>query len=325
MSRTKPLGILKPLSLAALSLTLSACKISTPPDDPYENFNRAAYGFNQGVDRAILKPVAEVYNDILPWPARTGFRNFFSNLNDVPTTGNDILQGNFKQALNDAWRFAINSTVGIFGVFDVASKIGLPKHKTDLGMTFRIWGFKRSPYTVIPLLGPSTVTNAVGTTVQFNYMSLWRHIYPVRWRNVLLGTWVVSNRADLLGFEEARRAAAFDPYVFDRNAYIQYRDNLYREHLIQRGWTERLKREGLDQDQDPLGDDPFVEEAPTQPPLKHDAENKKRLGPPLKPEHISKQQDTAANREGTIKAHVELPPVKVARVAPQQLDDEDVA
>ena len=131
------------------------------PADPYEPFNRVMYNFNDFIDRALLKPAAKLYNKIMPIPLRKGISNIFSNLDNIPTVANDVLQTNFYQAASDSWRFAINSTVGIAGFFDVAEDLGLERNFEDLGLTFAQWGWKTSNYLVLPFIGPSTVRDGL--------------------------------------------------------------------------------------------------------------------------------------------------------------------
>jgi phospholipid-binding lipoprotein MlaA len=213
------------VSLAGLSLVniAHAATIDAPISDPYENFNRHAYKLNDTLDRAILKPVAKVYKTILPWPVTKGISNFFGNLNDIPTTANDLLQAKFYQATSDAWRIVINSTVGLGGLVDVASKIGLEKHHEDLGLTFAHWGHRSSNYFVIPLFGPSTVRDTIARPINFFYLTVYPYINDTSFRNQLWLGSVVSDRADALAFDKVIKEASFDPYIFQRNAYLEYR------------------------------------------------------------------------------------------------------
>ena len=139
------------------------------PADPFETYNRSAYRFNQTIDKFALKPVAEVYNQLLPGPAKKGVVNFFDNLYELPTIANELLQANFMQAAGNSWRFVINSTIGLLGFIDVASHIGLPKYYTDFGITLQRWGIKPTPYLVLPILGPSTVTDALAIPIDYQF------------------------------------------------------------------------------------------------------------------------------------------------------------
>lgn len=199
-------------------------------DDPYETYNRHMYAFNDQIDRAILKPVAKAYNFVLPSFVRTGIDNFFSNLDEVPSIINDLLQAEFYHATSDTWRFAINSTFGIGGFFDPASKIGLEEHYNDLGLTFAKWGYESSSYFVLPILGPRTVRDSLGVGGDFFALSVYPYIVnrPVRFGLVTL--WLIEYRAQLLQFDSTINALAFDPYVFQRNAYLQHRTAAIREN-----------------------------------------------------------------------------------------------
>src|SRR5437867_471452 len=130
---------------------------SSTPGDPLEKFNRAMYGFNEGLDRHAIKPAADAYVKVIPRPVRTGVGNFFSNLAYLNVIVNDLLQAKFRQGLDDSGRVVVNSTVGIAGIFDPATKWGLPVHENSLGTTLGKWGVRPGPYLVIPVLGPSTV------------------------------------------------------------------------------------------------------------------------------------------------------------------------
>lgn len=120
--------------------------------DPFESYNRAMFSFNDALDKNIVRPVAEGYDAVLPGPVKTGVSNFFSNLGDIFVILNDILQFKFKQAVSDTGRFLFNSTIGLYGLIDVATPMGLDKHKEDFGQTFATWGIGQGPYIVLPFL-----------------------------------------------------------------------------------------------------------------------------------------------------------------------------
>ena len=124
-------------------------------NDPFEDLNRDIFAFNEKLDEKILKPTALVYRKVTPQFARTGVTNFFNNLEEIDTTINQVLQGEIKYAFNDAGRFLINTTIGLFGLIDIASKIGLEKHEEDFGQTLGVWGISPGPYIMLPFLGPS--------------------------------------------------------------------------------------------------------------------------------------------------------------------------
>lgn len=207
----------------AISCGSTIALAGSNPDDPYEDFNRHAFKLNEGLDKAVFKPVATVYKTVLPWPVTKGVNNFFSNLSDVPTVINDLLQAKFYQAASDTWRFVINSTVGILGLIDVASKIGLEKHHQDFGLTLAVWGYKNSAYLVLPIFGPSTVRDGIAFPVNQSYFNVYPYIYPVTTRNTLYALNLINTRAQLLEVDKLINQAAFDRYTFERNAYLQRR------------------------------------------------------------------------------------------------------
>lgn len=199
------------------------------PDDPYEPFNRAMFRFNDAIDRAVLKPIATLYNTVLPKPVTKGLSNVFSNIDNIPTIINDVLQFNFYQATSDTWRFAINSTVGILGFFDVARVIGLEPNSEDLGLTFARWGYEHSNFLVLPFLGPLTVRDAIAWPFNYQYMTIYPYINPINARYAIYGTGIVVRRADLLRYQDVFTQVTLDKYVFLRNAYMQR-----RAYLIER-------------------------------------------------------------------------------------------
>lgn len=220
--------VIRSIGLSAIGLTCCSHAFADTarvvnPNDPYEPFNRAMYRFNDGLDKAIFKPIATFYTRVVPKPMMKGVSNVFSNIDTVPTVVNDVLQGNLHQATSDAWRLLINTTVGIGGFFDVAGDIGLEHNTEDLGLTFAKWGYKKSNYLVIPFIGPSTVRDGIAWPINYQFLTIYPYIYPVRTRNIIYGTSLVSKRADLLRFQNVMEQASLDKYVFMRNAYLQRR------------------------------------------------------------------------------------------------------
>lgn len=194
--------------------------------DPLEGFNRAMYRFNDTVDIYVLKPVAQGYRAALPSPVRTGVSNFFGNLHDPVIMLNNLLQGKVVDAISDLWRFIVNTTVGIYGLFDVASELGLEKHNEDFGQTLGKWGAGEGFYVVLPFIGPSSLRDGTGFYVD-------QQAYPPNnmeegsTRDKLLLVEVVNKRAQLLDASDILdQAAGKDPYVFVREAYRQRRKNL---------------------------------------------------------------------------------------------------
>ena len=213
--------------LLSLSL-LSGCATiegEADPDDPLESFNRAMYSFNDTLDRAVLKPVAQGYNAVLPAPVNKGVSNFFSNIDDVVVLFNDILQLKFDQTLSDGARIFFNTTIGLLGIFDVASGMDLPKHDEDFGQTLGYWGVDTGAYIVWPFFGPSNVRDTVGL-IGDAYVNPLYDIEPGGDRTALVVVDVIDRRAGLLSASKILKEAALDPYLFVRDAYLQRRQNL---------------------------------------------------------------------------------------------------
>lgn len=217
--------------------------------DPYERFNRVMYNFNDFLDNAVLKPVATFYNKVMPKPLNKGIKNFYSNIDTIPTVFNDVLQGNFYQASSDAWRLGINSTIGIVGFFDFAADMGLDPNQEDFGLTLAQWGYTDSNYLVLPFFGPSTPRDAVGLPVDYYIFSIYPHIKPPMRRYELYALGVVARRADLLSYQNVLEEASIDKYAFLRDAYLQR-----RAYLIQRNkelgdpYLEKNKQETNEQE-----------------------------------------------------------------------------
>jgi phospholipid-binding lipoprotein MlaA len=184
------------------------------------------FGFNEGVDNAIIKPLASGYKTVMPEIARTGVTNFFSNLRDVWIGVNNILQGKVGAGASDFGRFAINSTIGILGLFDVASNAGFEKHNEDFGQTLGRWGVGSGAYVVLPILGPSTVRDGVSLlVVDWHGDPLW-YVGNIPTRNELIVVRTVDSRANLLDASRLAEEAALDHYAYVRDAYLQRRRSL---------------------------------------------------------------------------------------------------
>jgi phospholipid-binding lipoprotein MlaA len=211
--------------LAAIAGLLSGCATSGSPKDPIEGFNRAMFSFNEGLDKAVIKPVAQGYDYVLPQPVKTGVTNFFGNIADVFIAVNNLLQGKVPEAASDAGRFAVNTTVGILGFIDVASDMGLEKHDEDFGQTFGRWGMGPGPYVVIPVFGPRDVRDTVGLVldVKADPVANYSHVAT---RNTLLAIRVENDRANLLPADKVIEEAALDKYSYIRDGYLQRRRNL---------------------------------------------------------------------------------------------------
>ena len=219
-----------PLSVLAV-IALSGCATvpadsGSDPRDPIESFNRQVFEFNDIVDRAVLKPVAQAYEFVLPEPVRDCFSNIFSNFREPSNAVNNLLQGKPAEAASDTCRFVVNSTVGLLGCFDVARQMGLEKHNEDFGQTFGRWGIGPGPFLVLPILGASTVRDAIGIYGAEAYLDPNFWINNVALRNWILGTRFVNARSELLQADDLISGAALDKYRFVRDGYLQRRRNL---------------------------------------------------------------------------------------------------
>lgn len=214
-----------PAASLACVLALSGCATATDPRDPLEPINRGIYKFNDAVDKAVLKPVAQGYRAVLPQPVRTGVTNFFSNIEDVLIALNNLLQFKFHAAASDVARVAFNTTFGIAGIFDVATSFGLEKHDEDFGQTLGYWGIGDGPFLMLPLLGPSNLRDTVGLVAYYQLDPV-LNLDHVPTRNTLSVLRFVNRRAQLLDAEKVLDEAALDPYTFLRDAYIQHRRSL---------------------------------------------------------------------------------------------------
>ena len=194
--------------------------------DPFESYNHATFAFNKATDRAIFKPVAKAYQAVLPDTVIASVTNFFSNLNDVVVLANDLLQFKLHQAAMDSGRIVFNTTFGVLGLFDVASRMELPKHYEDFGQTLGVWGFSEGYYIVLPFLGPSTVRDTFGLVGDFYTNPTTRATDSATAQWSLWGLNLIDRRARLLRAERAFAGAQIDPYAFQRSAYLQQRRNL---------------------------------------------------------------------------------------------------
>jgi phospholipid-binding lipoprotein MlaA len=195
-------------------------------NDPLEGYNRAMFSFNDTLDKVIIKPVASGYKAVMPDFARTGVTNFFANLADIWIGINNILQGKVGAGVSDFGRFAINTTVGVVGLFDVASSTGLEKHNEDFGQTLGRWGVGSGAYVVLPFFGPSDVRDGFSRLlIDWHGDPLW-YVGNVPTRNELIVVRVVDDRANLLDVSRLAEEAALDHYAYVRDAYLQRRRSL---------------------------------------------------------------------------------------------------
>ena len=210
------------VSLAFAASVLSGCATTANnPNDPFEGFNRAMFAVNEGLD-AVVKPMAQGYDYIAPQPVKAGIGNFFGNLWDVLTALNNLLQGKGADGVSDIGRVLVNTTIGIGGLFDVASDMGLEKHAEDFGQTLGAWGVGEGPFFYWPIIGPRTTRDTLGWAVD-SYADLVWNINDVSWRNSLVGVCYVDMRASLLPTDKIVEQAAFDKYSYIRDAYLQHR------------------------------------------------------------------------------------------------------
>ena len=221
------LNMILPLVIFFLIFVSGCSTTSTSKNDPLEPMNRAIFGFNEIVDDNILKPVAKTYKYITPDPVETGVSNFFSNVGEVSTIANDVLQLKFSQASYDLARFSINTTIGILGIFDVASSMGFEKNKEDFGQTLGYWGIPQGPYLVIPFFGPSSIRDAPGLYADMQ-------ISPIEQLHnkeelALTTLNIVDIRAKLLRATRILDTAAKDKYIFIRESYLQQREVLVND------------------------------------------------------------------------------------------------
>lgn len=197
---------------------------STPDDprDPLEPYNRAMFRFNTDFDNAFLKPLAKGYKYVTPEPVDRSITNFFDNIDDITSAANNLLQFKLSRFGSDVGRVLINSTVGLLGILDVATNMGVPSYKEDFGQTLGYWGIGPGPYFVIPLLGPSTIRDTVGIAgdiVLDPFVSVRKN--EIYWGAV--GLRLVDRRADLLKATDLLEDAALDPYTFLRDGFLQRR------------------------------------------------------------------------------------------------------
>jgi len=213
--------------LLGTTLGLGGCATGDyrDPRDPLEPLNRAVYSFNDMLDRAVIKPLAQGYEYIMPAPANQGVTNFFNNLTDIQSALNNLLQLKVGRAFSDVGRFALNSTLGILGLMDVASNMNLPRYNEDFGQTLGVWGFGPGPYLVLPIVGPSSAREGVGFVVDWFTDPIYYLDDPgVSWG--LRGLNLVDTRADLLNASRVLEEASLDPYAFIRDAFLQRRRSL---------------------------------------------------------------------------------------------------
>jgi len=219
---------LKRLALLGFTAFLVGCAsipagVERSPQDPWEPFNRSIFEFNEGLDAYVLKPVVAGYRFVLPEFVREGIYNFFSNYSDIYTALFNLLQGKPGYAFNDLMRVAVNTTMGLGGLLDLATPGGLEKHKEDWGQTFGVWGVPAGPYVVLPFFGPSNVRDTFGTVADLESDYLFSYVKNIGLRNSITGLRVVNARNTYYEAGDLLDGAAIDKYSFMRDAYIQRR------------------------------------------------------------------------------------------------------
>ena len=192
------------------------------PADPLEPLNRVVFGINDGLDRALIKPVATVYDKAVPSIVQTGVENFFGNISDVWSVANNLLQFKSKETIETFMRVSVNTVFGWGGLLDLGSPLGLAKNKQDFGQTLGVWGFNAGPYVVLPVFGPSSVRDTFGTLVD-GQADLVNNLRNVPTRNSLTALRILDKRAELLGTTNALDEAALDRYTFSRDVYLRRR------------------------------------------------------------------------------------------------------
>ena len=212
-----------PVLLLASLLSSGCASTSNNPKDPFEGFNRGMYKFNDTLDKAVVKPVAQGYKAAVPEPVRKMVHNFFSNIDDIFVTANGLLQFKFAQATSDFTRVWVNSIFGVFGLFDVAHS--LEKHNEDFGQTLGHWGVSSGPYIVLPFLGPGSLRDSTGMAVD-SYYGVIENIEDIPVRNTLYFTGKLDQRVQLLDAEAVIEDTVMDRYSFMRDAYLMRRQSL---------------------------------------------------------------------------------------------------
>jgi phospholipid-binding lipoprotein MlaA len=217
---------MKVLTILIAGAMLSGCATvpagKPDPRDPWERFNRTTFAVNDALDRSFARPVAKGYVKVVPRFVRIGVGNVFNNLNTLGTVVNDVLQGKMRQAGRDSTRFLLNSTVGLGGLLDPATDVGLELNDEDFGQTFGKWGMGAGPYLMLPLLGPTTVRDGFGRLLdQFTYPVTYLGDESTRY--IIRGVSLLDTRAGLLDLDP-QLDKAYDRYAFMRNAWLQRRE-----------------------------------------------------------------------------------------------------
>ena len=235
MQRITLKNLYRALAASLLLALLQGCASGPDanPADPLEPFNRGVFRFNDGVDKAIVKPVATAYRNATPAPVRAGVNNFFGNLADVWSLVNNVLQVKVVEAADTFFRVGVNTTIGLGGLIDVATEMKIDKHPEDFGQTLGFWGVKAGPYVVLPLLGPSTMRDSVARLVDIKG-DVVTNIDKIPVRNSLVILRGIDARASFLDAGELLESASLDKYTFTRDVFLQRRRSLVRATSIEK-------------------------------------------------------------------------------------------
>lgn len=235
MSLLSKFSVIAALSISFVNVSFAE---SENPSDPWEGFNRKVFVFNDTLDGYVLKPIAKGYKFVTPDVVELGVSNVFGNLGEVGNIVNDLLQAKIGQAGNDTGRLLINSTLGLAGIFDVASHMGLKKSDgEDFGQTLAAWGVDSGPYVMLPLFGPSSIRDGFGTGAD-SFLNPIRYVDHVPTRNSATFTDLVDTRAGLLSVEDA---ISGDKYVFLRDVYLQRREFLIKDGDVEDSFGSDLE------------------------------------------------------------------------------------
>lgn len=222
------------LAILAMPLSTAWAQDRERNVDPLEAINRLLFEINNKFDQYLLRPVAKGYDWVMPGFAKRGVGNVFANMYDFTSAINGVLQGRFQGAAQGGGRFLVNSTLGLAGLFDVATPMGIRPYRTDFGHTLAIWGFDSGPYLMVPLFGPRTVRSGAGTIFD-TYTSIPDYLDNVRLRNSLWGLELVDGRARLL---QADELLSGDAYIFIRDAYLQQRETFVNDGVVQDDFSD---------------------------------------------------------------------------------------
>ncbi len=222
MSKSMKTYLKRAMVMLCMASSLAANAGESVSKDPYEGFNRTMFAVHEAIDNVLTRPLAKAYDAAIPLPVKASVGNFFGNVGDLWIGANDAMQGKFGNAGVDLGRLFVNSTVGILGLFDVASELGLERHDEDFGQTMAKWGYQDSAYLFIPMFGPRTVRDTAGLVVDA-FADPVGYTTPISARNSMRGLRVIDVRASLLPADKVVEEAALDKYAYIRDGYLQRR------------------------------------------------------------------------------------------------------